>query len=109
MIDYQYTVAPLGSDDPLFRWEFVRFPSSGSFWCRNHLQGPINIGVGGRMVNLNDWHLPTGWVSIEEIIRFCIVDLGVPPLDTNVDADGSPGWHARLTDRSGQSAPAADL
>lgn len=87
---------PAGADDPLFRWEFVRFPSSGSFWCRNHLQGPINIGVGGRTVNLNDWHLPTGLVPIEEIIRFCIVDLGVPPLDVGVDTDGVPGWHTRL-------------
>jgi len=29
-------------------------------------------------VSLNDLHLPTGWVTIEEVIRFCIVDLGVP-------------------------------
>jgi hypothetical protein len=100
VIDYQYTITPLGADDPLFRWEFVRFPSSGSFWCRNHLQGPIDIGVGGRTVNLNDWHLPTGWVPLEEIIRFCIVDLGVPPLDTAVDKDDNPGWHTRLTVRT---------
>jgi hypothetical protein len=104
LIDYQYTITPLGADDPLFRWEFVRFPSSGSFWCRNHLQGPITVNVGTqRSVNLNDWHLPTGWVPIEEIIRFCIVDLGVPPLDGSVDADGNPGWYARLT----ESEPAA--
>jgi hypothetical protein len=50
--------------------------------------------------SFNDWHLPTGWVPIEEIIRFCIVDLGVPPLDTSVDADGNPGWHTRLVQRS---------
>ena len=40
--------------------------------------------------------MPTGWVSIEEIIRFCIVDLGVPPLDPGVDADGIPNWHTLL-------------
>ena len=100
VIDYQYTITPLGADDPLFRWEFVRFPSSGSFWCRNHLQGPIDIGVGGRMVNLNDWHLPTGWGPIEEVIRFGIVDLGVPPLDTSADPNGGHGWHARLSEHA---------
>jgi hypothetical protein len=104
VIDYQYTITPLGADDPLFRWEFVRFPSSGSFWCRNHLQGPINISVGGQAVNLNDWHLPTGWVPIEEIIRFCIVDLGVPPLDPGSNADDIPTWHSRLKESETQSA-----
>lgn len=99
---YKYTIEPVGTDDPIFRWEFVRFPSSGSFWCRNHLQGPITIDVGTqRAVNLNDWHLPTGRVPIEEIIRFCIVDLGVPPLDTSTDADGNPGWHRRLIESAG--------
>lgn len=99
VIDYQYTITPLGADEPLFRWEFVRFPSSGSFWCRNHLQGSITVDVGGRSVNLDDWHLPTGHVPIEEIIRFCIVDLDVSPLDTSLDADGDPGWHTRLSER----------
>lgn len=103
VIDYQYTITPLGADDPLFRWEFVRFPSQGSFWCRNHLQGPIAIAIGGQAVNLNDWHLPTGWVPIEEVIRFCILDLGVQPLDPSVDADGNPGWHTRLTESYQQS------
>jgi hypothetical protein len=106
--EYQYTVTPVGDDDPLFRWEFVRFPSSGSFWCRNHLQGPIGIGIGGRTVNLNDWHLPTGWVPIEEIIRFCIVDLGVQPLDTSVDSEGNPGWHTRLIESSQQATDSLD-
>jgi len=110
VIDYQYTITPLGADDPLFRWEFVRFPSSGSFWCRHHLQGPITINVGAsNSVNLNDWHLPTGWVPIEEVIRFCIIDLGVPPLDTSVDVDGVPGWHARLLESRLRSASALDL
>lgn len=106
VLEYQYMITPIGSDDPLLRWEFVRFPSSGSFWCRNHLQGPIPVAIGGRSVSLNDWHLPTGWVPVEEIIRFCIVDLGVPPLDQSVDADGIPEWHDRLIERHELSAAA---
>jgi hypothetical protein len=98
-IAYKYSIAPAGANDPLFRWEFVRSPSSNSFWCRHHRQGPVDVNIGGRTVNLNDWHLPTGWVPIEEIIRFCIVDLGVSPLDSSVDADGNPDWHGRLSER----------
>lgn len=30
--------------------------------------------------NLQHWHPPTGWVTLEEVLRFCIVDLGVIPL-----------------------------
>lgn len=93
----------VGADDPLFRWEVVRFPSTGSLWRRNHLQGPITVDLGGRAVDLDDWHLPTGWAPVEEIIRFCIVDLGVPPIDPSVDAEGIPGWHARLTESAQQS------
>lgn len=40
------------------------------------------------MPTLNTWHLPTGFVTIEDILRFCIVDLGVPALNTT--------WHQRL-------------
>jgi len=25
-------------------------------------------------------HIPTGWVTIENVIRFLITDLGIPPL-----------------------------
>jgi hypothetical protein len=32
-----------------------------------------------RPLDLNRAHVPTGWVTIEEIIRFMIVDLGVKP------------------------------
>lgn len=30
-------------------------------------------------IDLNKAHLPTGWVTIEEVIRFLIVALGVDP------------------------------
>lgn len=98
-LSYRYTLAPLGAAEPLFRWEYERFPGPGSYWCQHHVQGPIDLDVGrGARISLNDLHLPTGWVPIEEIIRFLIVDLGVPPLDTSVDDDGVPGWHRRLSD-----------
>ena len=39
-------------------------------------------------MDLQRFHLPTGYVPIEDIIRFCIVDLRAPPLSEN--------WHELL-------------
>jgi len=91
-VKYRYTLSPVGQSDPLFRWEYDReLPDP---WCRHHLQGTVPVQVGGREVRLNDWHLPTGYVPIEEILRFCIVDLGVRPL--------SDGWDEILTESYNQ-------
>jgi hypothetical protein len=45
------------------------------------------------MARLNDFHLPTGYVAIEDILRFTIVDLEVAPL--------SGDWDAILKESSG--------
>lgn len=96
-IKYQYKLTPAGTTEPLIRWEYDRFPTGQGLWCRHHIQGPIPVsfGVGGP-VSLNDLHLPTGQILIEEVIRFCIVDLGVQPLDSSFRDDGLPAWHHRL-------------
>ncbi len=82
---YRYTLTPEEADEALLRWEYVRQPEG--LWCRHHLQGPVPLALGRREpVPLNDLHLPTGYVTIEEVIRFCIVDLGVEPLSKEWDA-----------------------
>jgi hypothetical protein len=35
--------------------------------------------LGGNNLDLNKAHVPTAYVTIEEIIRFLIVDLGIKP------------------------------
>jgi hypothetical protein len=88
---YRYTLLPEGHREPTFRWEYVSEPEGDdAFWARHHLQGPAPIDVGSRYVSLNDLHVPTGPVPIEEIIRFCINDLGVSPLSND--------WHAILAE-----------
>ena len=56
-------------------------------------------------MRLNDLHLPTGFTTIEEVLRFCIVDLGVTPL--------SDEWDRVLTDSyekfKGDFAPRGQL
>lgn len=88
---YRYTLTIGESDEPLLRWEYEKKrPNVTALWCRHHLQGPIAFKVGDQTVALNDWHLPTGYVPLEEVIRFCIVDLRVEPL--------FPDWDAVLND-----------
>lgn len=113
---YAYTLTPSGNPatptergsrtrEPCFRWEYVRSPEPDAMgtlpqWCRHHIQDDVSIvfindrGEEQR-VPLNDWHTPTGWVAIEEVIRFCIVDLGVR---------ATPGWEQTLQDSTGTFA-----
>lgn len=90
---YRYALLPEGRTEPLLRWEYVRTPASDAQYCRHHVQGPIPLDLSdraGQQANLMHWHLPTGWVTIEEVLRFCIVDLEVVPLD--------PQWDGILRD-----------
>ncbi len=89
-VKYKYTLTSgIGNDEPptgepVLRWEYVRQPEPGvAAWCRHHLQGPVQVTFNREEQVLNALHLPTGYVPFEEIIRFCIVDLGV---------SGSAGW-----------------
>lgn len=85
---YTYTITPAAHAQPLLRWEYVRDREpEHARWCRHHLQGPVKLSWGDGL-SLNDWHLPTGYVPFEEVIRFCIDDLGVKPL--------SAEWHEVL-------------
>ena len=83
---YRYTITFGDSPEPLLRWEYSRTRGNGvGLWCRHHLQGAIDLKLGDTAVPLNDWHLPTGYVPLEEVVRFCIVDLGADPL--------TPDWN----------------
>lgn len=87
--EYTYDLTPAGANEPLFRWEYVRYPTKrDAGWCRHHLQGPLALPLRSRRkgeVTLNDLHLPTGYVPLEEIIRFCIHDLAAKSARAN--------WH----------------
>lgn len=84
-VTYTYTLTPDRTVKPLLRWEYVREPAPEDRWCRHHFQGPIMLEVNQHKVSLDDMHLPTGYVSFEEVVRFCIVDLKVPMLSRDWD------------------------
>ena len=85
-VNYRYALH-YGTDinsEPVVRWEFDRWPADPEArWSCRHLQGPIPLSFGPTTVSLNDLHLPTGYVTLEDVIRFCIHDLGVPPLSAD--------------------------
>jgi hypothetical protein len=84
-IAYRYTLTSENDTEPLLRWEYVKFPPADALWCRHHLQGPVRLQIQEHSLSLNDLHLPTGYVPFEEVLRFCIVDLGVSPLASDWD------------------------
>lgn len=87
-IRYRYALSVEGQGEPFLRWEYEKNPPEGSLQCRHHIQGslllPEPFGI-----SLNQLHVPTRYTLIEDIIRFCIHDLGVKPL-------GGGGWSERL-------------
>lgn len=89
--EYRYTVGERHADEPTLRWEYRRERGDpDAMWCRHHVQGTVPICLGSGELTLNDLHVPSGFTTIEEIIRFCIVDLGVQPL--------SDSWNEVLDD-----------
>ena len=88
-VEYQYTITPEGSDEPAIRWEYVKEPEDADArWSRHHIQGPLDASPLAPGRSYNDLHVPTGYVLLEDVIRFCIHDLGVPPQQEN--------WHKEL-------------
>lgn len=71
-VSYRYTLTPDGAREPLLRWEYEKTPDAVGRYCRHHLQGDVLLQFGHITVRLNDLHLPTGFVTIEEVLRFSI-------------------------------------
>jgi hypothetical protein len=65
-------------DQAIIRWEYDSTIQSDRH-CRHHVQLPLSLPVPKGTLSLNKTHLPSGWVTMEEVIRFLIVDLGVRP------------------------------
>jgi hypothetical protein len=70
------------------RWEYERELDQGKSHCRHHIQQKARVDLGTHPLDLNRAHVPTAYVTLEEIIRFFIVDLGVKPLASD--------WESKL-------------
>ncbi|GAC1436248.1 MAG: hypothetical protein NVS1B11_20300 [Terriglobales bacterium] len=67
-------------DEDCLRWEYVGREKRENKYCRHHLhlQGAYTLGP-RRTIPLSKVHIPTGWVTVEEIVRFLITELNVKP------------------------------
>ncbi len=75
---YRLQEAPELTEPARLRWEYdSEIPADAH--CRHHLQGPIDLELGEGWLYMDTAHLPTGWVTMEEIIRFLIKELGFRP------------------------------
>ncbi len=76
-LKYWYRLQETREGDGLIRWEY----NPGALpKCRHHIQlASARLPVADGELDLNRLHLPTGWVTIEEVIRFLITDMAVKP------------------------------
>ncbi len=82
---YQISLGPSFDDQCIIRWEYTSRKLQSALYPRHHVQMGTEMKVGRRQWNLNDIHVPTGYLTIEEIIRFAICELGVKSKKTNWD------------------------
>ena len=83
MLKYAYRIqrTPSLQDEAEVRFEYVsRELDPSARWCRHHVQFHRDYHGVREGFSPQKFHIPTGWVTIENVVRFLIADLGVPPL-----------------------------
>jgi hypothetical protein len=63
----------------LFRWEYASDPPMEHPHQHVQIRTTLASSALQHPINLDKVHVPTGWVTIEQVIRFLIADLGVQP------------------------------
>lgn len=80
---YWYGLAKANATDAFMRWEYVdRNIETDALHPRHHLHiHDVTLAVddGESRLDLKKTHLPTGRVTIEEILRFLVSEFGVVP------------------------------
>lgn len=75
---YRVQHEPSLTDQAIIRWEYDAATGAEKY-ARHHTQIRAALPIGDGEMDLNKAHVPTGWVTFEEVIRFLIVDLEVKP------------------------------
>jgi len=85
---YRYAISASPDEEPFIRWEYAKTPESGNQHPRHHIHLNTKLDVLGCSLFLKDLHISTGYVPFEDVIRFCIVELGAKPIQSD--------WHDML-------------
>jgi hypothetical protein len=75
----------------LIRWEYMsprHVKYKDKRWCWRHIQLDASKDLDGGKINFDRLHTPSGYVVIEDVIRFLLHDLRVRPQSKN--------WHELL-------------
>jgi hypothetical protein len=83
-IEYAYRIQKAPNDEALVRFEYVARDAEPEFdYCRKNVQFHADFHGVFRNFSPSKLHIPTGWVTIERVIRFLFTDFKVKPLRTN--------------------------
>lgn len=83
MLKYAYRIqrTPSLQDEAEVRFEYVsQEVDPEARWCRHHVQFHGDYHDVREGFSPQKFHIPTGGVTIEDVIRFLVTDLGVPAL-----------------------------
>ena len=101
--------SPLENDDALVRWEYKAADPGCPGPCRHHVQfGKMapRMALGATHFDLTRFHMPTGWVLMEEVLRFLVHELGMKPRCGDrwpeVLRDSEDKFYDSFTDRGGR-------
>ena len=88
-LEYNYHLLEGSHPDSkwIIRWEYVSRRRRHDVHPRHHVHVATVIDTPAGKMDLDKLHLSTGWVTIEEVIRFLIADIGVKPKTADWDAE----------------------
>lgn len=80
-LSYSYHLLEEASPDSrwIIRWEYVSHFQRRDEHPRHHVHIATVVDTPVGQMDLDKLHLSTGWVTIEEVIRFLIAEMGVKP------------------------------
>lgn len=86
-MEYSYHLLEGSSPDSrwIIRWEYKSHTRQRNEHPRHHVHLDTVIKSPAGELNLDKLHLSTGWVTIEEVIRFLIAEVGVKPKASDWD------------------------
>jgi len=77
---YRITEGPSFDDPWIVRWEYESRALKAGLQPRHHCHLPATIKCFGRRpFDSSKLHIPSGWITVEEVIRFLIQELKVRP------------------------------